>query len=115
MGDPGRVRQILLNYAGNAVKFTSEGRVVVRLVLQSLAERHAVIRVEVKDTGLGIPRERMVHLFCSFTQVDASTTRRFGGTGLGLAIAKQLAGLMGGEVGVESEEGKGSTFWFTTV
>ncbi|MBI3450031.1 MAG: response regulator [Acidobacteria bacterium] len=113
LGDPGRLRQILRNYVGNAVKFTHSGGISMRMVLQSRTERHVVIRCEVEDTGLGIPRERLPLLFRSFTQVDASTTRRFGGTGLGLAIAKQLTGLMSGDVGVESEEGEGSTFWFT--
>jgi signal transduction histidine kinase/DNA-binding response OmpR family regulator len=112
-GDPGRVRQILLNLVGNAVKFTQVGEVLVEVGVESQSAERATIRVAVKDTGIGISRDRQQGLFQPFSQVDASMTRRFGGTGLGLAIAKQLAEMMGGSVGVESEEAKGSTFWFT--
>lgn len=112
-GDPGRLRQILTNLAGNAIKFTSEGEVVIRARLESETEDEVLIRFSVCDTGLGIPESKMNILFKHFTQVDTSTTRRFGGTGLGLAISKQLVELMDGEIGVESEEGKGSKFWFT--
>ena len=111
-GDPIRLRQILINLVNNAIKFTSTGEVRVRL---SLAEGDGkkLIRFEVIDTGIGIPPDRMDRLFKSFSQVDASTTRKFGGTGLGLAIAKQLVELMGGTIGVSSAEQVGSTFWFT--
>jgi len=112
-GDPGRVRQVLLNLLSNALKFTEEGEVVLTATLVSESEKGAMIRIAVSDTGIGIPAQRLDRLFQSFSQVDASTTRKFGGTGLGLAISKQLVELMGGEIGVESKEGDGSTFSFT--
>jgi PAS domain S-box-containing protein len=112
-GDPGRLRQILTNLAGNAIKFTAKGEVVVRTSLEEQNEFDCVLRFSVRDTGIGIPKNKIDILFEKFSQVDASTTRQFGGTGLGLAISKQLAELMGGEMGVDSEEGKGSEFWFT--
>jgi PAS domain S-box-containing protein len=114
-GDPGRLRQIIVNLGGNAVKFTARGEVRIHAHLQNQDERSVTLRVSVTDTGIGIPAGKMSMLFAPFTQVDGSITRQFGGTGLGLAISKQLTELMGGEIGVESELGKGTTFWFTSV
>jgi len=112
-GDPGRLRQVLLNLMGNAVKFTKKGEVAVRVSLEAETESEMTLGFVVHDTGIGIPTDHMDRLFKSFSQVDASMTRRYGGSGLGLAISKQLAELMGGGVGVESEPGKGSRFRFT--
>ena len=112
-GDAGRLRQILVNLCGNAVKFTERGGVTVAASAALSAMGGMMLRLEVRDTGVGIPANRVHTLFKPFTQVDASTTRRYGGTGLGLSIVRRLAELMGGEAGVESREGVGSTFWFT--
>ena len=113
VGDSLRLGQILLNYANNAVKFTEKGEIVISVRASELTEKDVLLHFRVQDTGIGLTGEQMSRLFQSFSQADTSTTRKFGGTGLGLAICKKLAGLMGGEVGVESEHGKGSTFWFS--
>ncbi len=113
VGDPLRLGQILINYANNAVKFTEKGEIVVAIRLVEDQGDAVTLRFEVRDTGIGLTEEQMGRLFQSFQQADSSTTRKYGGTGLGLAISKKLAELMDGRVGVESEPGKGSTFWFT--
>jgi two-component system, sensor histidine kinase and response regulator len=110
-GDPVRLRQVVLNLLGNAVKFTHEGHISVRVANRAAKSERASLTIEVTDTGIGIPADRIDRLFKSFSQVDSSTTRHYGGTGLGLSIVKRLAELMGGEVGVRSEVGKGSSFW----
>jgi signal transduction histidine kinase/PAS domain-containing protein/ActR/RegA family two-component response regulator len=112
-GDPTRLRQALLNFAGNAVKFTESGRIALRAKLMEEHGDELLVRFSVEDTGIGIAPEHLQRLFQSFEQADASITRKYGGTGLGLAITRRLAELMGGECGVESERGVGSTFWFT--
>jgi two-component system, sensor histidine kinase and response regulator len=113
VGDSLRLGQILLNYANNAVKFTDAGEIVVSVRASERTDKDVLLHFRVRDTGIGLTQEQMGRLFQSFSQADTSTTRKFGGTGLGLAISKKLAELMGGEVGVESEHGRGSTFWFS--
>lgn len=114
MGDPLRFRQVLINLMGNAIKFTSEGHVLLRVSSrQSPGDEEAVLRFEVIDTGIGIAQDKLQLVFESFTQVDGSTTRRFEGSGLGMTISRELVKLMGGDIGVESELGKGSLFWFS--
>lgn len=112
-GDPGRLRQVLVNLANNAIKFTEAGEVTIWGEVESETETNTVIRFTVSDTGIGIPERALNNLFRSFTQVDASTTRKYGGTGLGLAISKQLVELMGGSIHVKSIESRGSDFWFS--
>lgn len=115
LGDPYRLRQILLNFVGNAIKFTEQGEIVVRVrrvESQTPVQTHAWLRFEVQDTGIGVPPDKQTNIFDSFTQADNSTTRQYGGTGLGLAICKRLVELMGGRIGVISQPGAGSCFWF---
>jgi PAS domain S-box-containing protein len=114
-GDPGRLRQVITNLTNNAIKFTVKGEVVIHVSVQHESEKGIKLCFTISDTGIGISSEQIPKLFKSFHQVDASTTRKYGGTGLGLAIAKRLVELMGGEIGVESELGKGSKFWFSVV
>jgi CheY-like chemotaxis protein len=113
LGDPLRVGQVLINYIGNAVKFTEAGRITLRARLQDEVQDHVLVRFEVEDTGIGIAPDKVSRLFEPFEQAEASTTRKYGGTGLGLVICRRLARLMGGEAGVSSEPGVGSCFWFT--
>ena len=113
LGDPLRLGQILLNFTGNALKFTEQGSITVRLQMLEDRATDAVLRCEVVDTGIGIAAQDLPRMFTAFEQADGSMTRKYGGTGLGLAISKRLAGLMGGTVGVESQPGAGSCFWFT--
>lgn len=113
VGDPLRLGQVLINYTNNAIKFSEQGRIEIRVRKLGGASRGCLVRFEVSDQGIGLTEAEIARLFVSFQQADTSTTREYGGTGLGLAICKQLAGLMGGEVGVHSQPGRGSTFWFT--
>ena len=115
IGDPGRLRQILLNLVGNAIKFTDTGEVVVRVTRLDSRGPGVMLSFEIADTGIGLSEEEKAQVFATYSQVDSSTTRRHGGTGLGLAIARMLTQLMGGEIGVESEKGAGSRFWFTSL
>jgi PAS domain S-box-containing protein len=115
MGDPGRLRQILMNLAGNALKFTEHGEIEIKVEPAEITPKKANLFFAVRDTGIGIPKEQQARIFESFTQGDGSASRRYGGTGLGTAIAREFARMMGGDIGVESEPDKGSTFWFTVV
>ncbi|TFG62223.1 MAG: response regulator, partial [Spirochaetales bacterium] len=114
-GDPVRLRQIIINLFNNAVKFTKSGEIIVSIGMAEKSNGQALLKFSVRDTGIGIPQEKVNHLFQAFSQVDTSTTRKFGGTGLGLSISKNLTRMMEGKIGVESEFGKGSTFWFTAL
>ena len=114
-GDPTRLRQIIVNLVNNAVKFTRTGEVNISVELEAEDEARVTLKVNVKDTGIGISKDRQARLFRSFSQADSSTTRKFGGTGLGLTISKNLVNLMGGRIGVESKKGEGANFWFTAV
>ncbi|MGA3066392.1 MAG: response regulator [Tepidisphaeraceae bacterium] len=113
IGDSVRLGQIITNLTNNAIKFTDKGQIVIRATLLEGDAQSALVKFTVSDTGIGIPRDRLDRMFQSFSQADASTTRKYGGTGLGLAISKRLTEMMGGTIGVDSEVGKGSTFWFT--
>ncbi len=115
IGDPVRLRQILLNLSTNAIKFTEQGEVYISIRNAGAKNSHVTLEFAVRDTGIGIPQDKIEKLFMAFTQVDASTTRKFGGTGLGLAITKRLVELMNGRVWIESKEGSGSTFFFTVI
>ena len=112
IGDPTRLRQVLINLAGNSIKFTEQGEIVVRVMIAERKKDDLLLHFSVKDTGIGIPKKKQTVVFEGFTQAETSTTRKYGGTGLGLAITKQLVELMGGKIGIESEPGKGSTFYF---
>jgi len=114
-GDPVRLRQVLVNLLDNALKFTEHGEVIIRCELEEKKHNKVLVKFSVSDSGIGIPEERQKDIFERFVQVDGSTTRKYGGSGLGLAISKQLAEMMGGKIGVESQPGKGSTFWFTAL
>jgi two-component system, sensor histidine kinase and response regulator len=113
IGDPGRLRQVLLNLAGNAIKFTNRGNVTVKVDTGKKAEEKVELHFRVQDTGIGISKDKQKMIFEAFTQADSSTTRKYGGTGLGLTIAMRVVDLMGGKIWVESEPGRGSTFHFT--
>ncbi|MEE8399595.1 MAG: response regulator [Desulfobacterales bacterium] len=115
IGDPGRLKQILVNLLANALKFTAKGEIALSCTLAKDLGDEIMVRFSVKDTGIGIPKDKQQTIFEDFSQADGSTTRKYGGTGLGISISKQLAELMGGEIGVDSEAGEGSTFWFTAV
>ena len=113
LGDPGRLRQILISLVSNAIKFTEKGEVTIRVEKESETNTHTVLKIYVHATGIGIAPEAQPHLFEAFSQADSSTTREYGGSGLGLAIAQRLVEMMEGEIGLQSKTGVGSTFWFT--
>jgi CheY-like chemotaxis protein/anti-sigma regulatory factor (Ser/Thr protein kinase) len=113
MGDPGRLRQVLLNLLGNALKFTHEGEVALQVSLDTQSEQRCCLRFQVRDTGIGIPAEKLSSIFDAFSQADSSVTRKFGGTGLGLTITRRLVTMMHGQIHAESREGEGSSFEFT--
>ena len=113
VGDPVRLSQVLSNLVSNAIKFTDQGQVLIDIKSEALNAERARLRLEVADSGIGLTEAQMELLFDRFTQADTSTTRRYGGTGLGLAICRELVELMGGEIGVDSHMGQGSTFWVT--
>src|ERR1700730_13670049 len=115
LGDPGRLRQVLTNIIGNAIKFTETGKVSVRMETLAGTAESVNVKFYVQDTGIGVSSEYRGRIFQAFMQGDSSTTRRYGGTGLGLAISKQLVELLGGDIGVESEPGRGSKFWFSVM
>jgi two-component system, sensor histidine kinase and response regulator len=115
LGDPTRVRQVLINLVGNAIKFTNEGEIVVSVTVEALSDRSVTLLIAVRDSGIGIPPDKLDSIFEAFSQADASTTRQYGGTGLGLSISSRLVELMGGHMSVDSTLGKGSTFHFTLV
>jgi CheY-like chemotaxis protein len=112
-GDSARLKQVLVNLVGNACKFTEQGQILIHAILESQGAQHVTLRLEVKDSGVGIPAAAQIRLFEPFTQADSSTTRKYGGAGLGLAISKRLVELMGGQIGLDSEVGEGTTVWFT--
>lgn len=113
IGDPARLKQILINLTNNAIKYTKEGSVTIKIEADKIEPDYCLMKFSVIDTGIGISKDGQEKLFKAFSQIDSTTTRKYGGTGLGLAISKNLSSLMGGDIGVESEEGKGSKFWFT--
>ena len=113
IGDDNRLRQVLVNLVGNAIKFTDHGEVVVNVAMENAGASGVVLRFSIADTGIGIPADKLQAIFEPFEQVDGSTTRRFGGTGLGLAISSKLVEMMGGQIGVDSKPAIGTTFWFT--
>jgi signal transduction histidine kinase/DNA-binding response OmpR family regulator len=115
VGDPGRLRQVLINLVGNAIKFTDTGEIIVHVTRVEMSAPGVMLRFEVADTGIGLTEHEQAQIFSTYSQVDSSTTRRHGGTGLGLAIARMLTQLMGGEIGVDSDKGRGSRFWFTAL
>lgn len=115
IGDQARLKQILINLTNNAIKYTKEGSVTIKIETENIEEDYCDMKFSVVDTGIGISKQGQEKLFQAFSQIDSTTTRKYGGTGLGLAIAKNLTSLMNGDIGVESEEGKGSTFWFTAT